>query len=144
MVMPKELQRLARIILESPDHIGVSTFLKALHDLRKSHSAFKNIHLDYSHEFWDAVRLASHEDLEQGLGQVLAARVGRPHALPKRAISTVHKSKGLETKNVLLLPCNANTFGENQRCLLYVALSRASHQLTIVVSRNKQSPLIEI
>jgi DNA helicase-2/ATP-dependent DNA helicase PcrA len=139
-----EIQGLAQHILGSPDHTGAAKFLTALHELRKSHAAFNNVHLDYSHEFWDAVRLGSHPDPEQGFAQVLAARARRPHALPGKAISTVHKSKGLEAKNVLVLPCNGDTFGEKHRCLLYVALSRASHELTLVVSRAKPSPLIEV
>ena len=139
-----EIQRLAQHFLDSPDHTGVAKFLTALHELRKSNAAFKKVHLDYSHEFWDAVRLGSHADLEQGFAQVLATRASRPHVLPEKAISTVHKSKGLQARNVLVLPCDSDTFGEEHRCLLYMALSRASHALTLVVSRDKPSPLIEI
>jgi AAA domain/UvrD-like helicase C-terminal domain len=142
--LPHELQSLARLIYGNPNHLGVAKFLMKLENLRKSHGAFKKISLDYTHEFWDAVRLGSNTDLEHGLGQLFASQSRKLHAPPRKAISTIHKSKGLEAKNVLLLPCNANTFGEKHRCLLYVALSRASHRLTLVVSRDKPSPLIEL
>lgn len=142
--LPKEIQGLARHILDKPDHTGIATFLVSLNELRKTNSAFKKVFLDYSHEFWDAVRLGSHPDPEQGFGQVLAARARRPHRLPDKVISTVHKAKGLEAKHVLVVPCNAKTFTEKHRCLLYVALSRASHSLTLVVSRDKPSPLIDL
>ncbi|MER8817203.1 ATP-binding domain-containing protein [Mesorhizobium sp. M0142] len=115
-----------------------------MNELRKTHPAFSKVFFDYSHEYWDAVRLGSHPDPEEGFGQVLAARARRPHPLPAKAISTVHKAKGLEAQNVLVLPCNADTFSEKHRCLLYVALSRASHSLTLVVSRDKPSRLIEL
>jgi superfamily I DNA/RNA helicase len=62
---------------------------------------------------------------------------------PARAISTIHKSKGLEAPHVLVMPCDATTFREKDRNLLYVAISRATESLTLVVSRSNPSPIIE-
>jgi DNA helicase-2/ATP-dependent DNA helicase PcrA len=66
--------------------------------------------------------------------------------LPAKAISTVHKAKGLECDGVLIMPCDAQHFGDSlaARCRLYVAMSRAKRSLTFVVSRQKPSPLIAL
>ena len=63
---------------------------------------------------------------------------------PDRAISTVHKAKGLEAGRVIVMPCNSKHFPDNEaaRNLLYVAISRATHSLTLVVSRSDPSPLL--
>ncbi len=41
------------------------------------------------------------------------------------------------------MPVNAQTFPDKEdvRCLLYVALSRTTHRLQVVLSRANQSPL---
>jgi DNA helicase-2/ATP-dependent DNA helicase PcrA len=44
---------------------------------------------------------------------------------------------------VLLMPCDATTFREKDRNLLYVAISRATKSLTLVISRTNPSPIIE-
>ena len=63
---------------------------------------------------------------------------------PDKAISTIHKAKGLECESVIVIPCDARTFADklDARCLLYVALSRAKTSLMLVVSRNNPSPLL--
>ncbi|HYS85680.1 MAG TPA: ATP-binding domain-containing protein [Bradyrhizobium sp.] len=63
---------------------------------------------------------------------------------PDRAISTVHKAKGLEAGRVIVMPCNSKHFPDNEaaRSLLYVAISRATRSLTLVVSRSDASPLL--
>jgi superfamily I DNA/RNA helicase len=67
-------------------------------------------------------------------------------APPAKAVSTIHKAKGLECDAVVVMPCDARTFPDSQEacCLLYVALSRAKSRLMLVVSRNAPSPLILI
>ena len=44
---------------------------------------------------------------------------------------------------MILMPCDARTFPnkEDARCLLYVALSRATDRLQLVLSRTNPSPL---
>jgi DNA helicase-2/ATP-dependent DNA helicase PcrA len=67
----------------------------------------------------------------------------RPEVPPK-AISTIHKAKGLECDGVIVMPCDAKTFPDSSeaRCLLYVALSRAKKRLLLVVSRDAPSSLL--
>jgi DNA helicase-2/ATP-dependent DNA helicase PcrA len=64
---------------------------------------------------------------------------------PPKAISTIHKAKGLESKNVLLMPCDARHFGNTlaARLKLYVAMSRAMSSLTFVVSKTDPSPIFK-
>jgi superfamily I DNA/RNA helicase len=62
-------------------------------------------------------------------------------------MSTIHKTKGLQCDSVIIMPCDARTFSDNQdaRCLLYVALSRAKSRLQLVLSGNHHpSPLLII
>jgi superfamily I DNA/RNA helicase len=61
-----------------------------------------------------------------------------------RAVSTIYKAKGLEAPNVVIMPCDGTTFREKDRRLLYFAISRASRNLTLVVSRSSPSPIIEL
>jgi len=42
------------------------------------------------------------------------------------------------------MPCDGTTFREKDRRLLYVAISRASRNLTLVVSRSNPSPIIDL
>ncbi len=141
---PAHLQTLARYIVSSPDHRGAADCLRALHELIATAPGFVGIvYLDYPREFWEAVTLGSSETAAAGLAEVAQRRTYRRWMPPVRAISTIHKSKGLEAPNVLVLPCDATTFREKDRNLLYVAISRATETLTLVVSRRKPSPIIE-
>jgi hypothetical protein len=65
---------------------------------------------------------------------------------PEKAISIIHKAKGLECDSVIVMPCDAKAFPDkpDARCLLYVALSRAKSRLLLVVSRHSPSPLLAI
>lgn len=65
---------------------------------------------------------------------------------PEKAISTIHKAKGLECDSVIVMPCDARTFPDklDARCLLYVALSRTKSRLLLVVSRINPSPILTI
>jgi hypothetical protein len=46
---------------------------------------------------------------------------------------------------VILMPCSAEQFKDDQvsRCLLYVAISRPSHRLMLVIPRKAPSPLFK-
>ncbi|MGE3774812.1 MAG: ATP-binding domain-containing protein [Gammaproteobacteria bacterium] len=65
---------------------------------------------------------------------------------PSKSIATIHKAKGLECENALLIPCDKAHFPDTDaaRCRLYVALSRARRSLTLVVSAASPSPLLKI
>lgn len=141
---PAQVQALARCIVSSPDHRGAADCLRALHRLMAAAPGFSGaIHLDHPREFWEAVSLGNSESAEAGLAMLAQRRSHRRWMPPVRAISTIHKSKGLEAPNVLVLPCDATTFREKDRNLLYVAISRATETLSLVVSRSKPSPIIE-
>ena len=140
---PALIQALARSLTAEPDHRGVSKMLMRLREMKEQQSAFGDIEIDHQKEFWEAVRLGDYESPDVGLAEITHRRTYTRPIPPSRAISTIHKAKGLECESVILMPCNAQTFPdkEDARCLLYVALSRATHRLQLVVSRTNPSPL---
>ena len=143
---PATIQELGRFLLAEPDHRGVAKLLARLAELKQGDADFADIEMDHSREFWEAVRLGNFEDLDAGLAEITHRRTyGRPKP-PDAAISTIHKAKGLECGNVVVMPCDATTFPdrEDARCLLYVALSRAKERLMLVVSRANPSPLLQL
>jgi superfamily I DNA/RNA helicase len=107
---------------------------------------FRDIKLDCHKEFWDAVRLGDFETPELGLADLAHRRAYSRPRPPDRAISTIHKAKGLECDSVIIAPCDNKTFPDkpDSRCLLYVALSRAKKDLMLIVSRDNPSPLLII
>lgn len=109
-------------------------------------SAFSSVKFDYHNEFWDAVRLGRFEDANEGLSEMMRRRNYVRPKVPSKAISTIHKAKGLECDDVLILPCDVRHFSDSlaARCKLYVAMSRAKRSLTFVVSRTAPSPLVRI
>lgn len=140
---PALIQTLAHKLLDQPNHRGVGEFLRGLHGAIKQHAEFSRIHIDYPREFWEAVRLGGAPDPQSGLLELAHRNAYTKRLPPSRAISTIHKAKGLQAPNVLVMPCDATSFREKDRRLLYVAISRASRNLTLVVSRTKPSPIIE-
>ena len=140
---PAVLQALGRTILNQPNHKGVSSFLRRLFDLTKTDPAFATIKFDYSREFWDAIHIGKFDNMNEGFAEILRRRSYARPLPPAKAISTVHKAKGLECASVLIMPCDAQHYRDtpSARCLLYVAMSRAMRSLTFVVSRQKPSPL---
>lgn len=120
--------------------------LRRLYELRESDPAFSKIEIDCHREFWDAVRLGEFDSTETGLAEITHRRTYLRPKPPPRAISNIHKAKGLECESVILMPCDGKTFPDNPetRCLLYVALSRATKRLLLVVSRDNPSPLFKL
>jgi DNA helicase-2/ATP-dependent DNA helicase PcrA len=137
------LQNVARILLENPNHVGVAKVIDHIGRLVTSDPAFKDIRIDLARELGDAKRLALFEDPDEGLLQLSARRNFARNRMPPKVISTVHKAKGLERRNVLIIPCDNAHFGDSdaKRCLLYVALSRPIRSLSIVVPKILPSPL---
>ncbi|WP_316199165.1 ATP-dependent helicase [Bradyrhizobium sp. SZCCHNS2002] len=140
---PATIQGLAKLIVQSPDHRGVSDALRRLHELTQTDSNFADIKFDSHREFWDAVCLGQFESPADGLADLAHRRAYARFQPPDRAISTIHKAKGLECENVIVMPCDARSFPdrEDARCLLYVALSRAKRELMLVISADNPSPL---
>lgn len=143
---PAMIQELARFLLMEPNHRGVAKMLRRLAELKQSDLDFSDIEMDCHKEFWEAVRLGSFEDLDAGLAEITHRRTYSRPKPPEKAISTIHKAKGLECGSAIVMPCDARTFPDRPdvRCLLYVALSRATDRVMLVVSRNNPSPLFLI
>lgn len=140
---PAEIQSIARLILGSPNHVGVSCALERVSSLMQTSEHFKDIRIDLRREFFEASRMQANPEIGTVL-QRLTHQRGSGNHIPAKAISTIHKSKGLETRTALLIPCEASNLAdtEKNRCLLYVALSRACEQLAVVVSETDPSPLL--
>lgn len=143
---PASLQALGRMLLQQPNHHGVAHVLRRLSELIASDNAFEAVKIDYYREFWDAVRLGQFSDPVEGLAEITRRRTHAHPSPPARAISTIHKAKGLECSDVVIMPCDAEHFGESpaSRCRLYVAMSRAKRSVTFVVSRTHPSPLLRL
>ena len=143
---PALIQELARFIVDDPSHRGVANMLKRMWEFRQHEPAFGAVEIDNRNEFWDAIRLGEFETPELGLAEITSRRsYSRPRP-PSRAISTIHKAKGIECEAVIVMPCDSRAFParDDARCLLYVAISRATRNLLLVVSRDDPSPLIDM
>jgi UvrD-like helicase C-terminal domain/UvrD/REP helicase N-terminal domain len=141
---PATLQTLARTVVSQPDHRGAAAMLTRVKELIDNDPAFSAIKIDHHREFYDAVRLGEFSDCEEAVTEITRRRTYARPTPPERCISTIHKAKGLECANVMVMPCDARHFPDNQtsRCLLYVAMSRASRTLTLVVSKSNPTPLL--
>jgi len=143
---PARVQALARLIVDEPNHVGASKVVARIAELRAADADFRPIQLDCYREFHEAARLGTFETAEVGFHEISRHRTYSRPQPPDKAISTIHKAKGLECKNVIIMPCDAKSFPDNQisRCLLYVAMSRASSRLMLVIPRASPSPLLII
>jgi hypothetical protein len=138
------VQELARFIITEPNHHGVAKLLVRLEELSESETSFEDVEIDRYREFRDAIRLEEFDDARLGVKELSHRRTYARPKPPRRAISTIHKAKGLECGSVIVIPCTAKTFPDkpDARCLLYVALSRAKERLALVVSTKDPSQLL--
>lgn len=143
---PAKLQDVGRHIVRNPDHRGVAAALRHLWELARTEDAFASVEIDYPTEYWDAIRLGSFDNPEDGCSEIARRRAWSRPPMPPSAISTIHKAKGLERDNVLVIPCDARHFADSDRArkLLYVAISRARTSLTLVVPTTGASRLLRI
>jgi hypothetical protein len=142
---PAVIQEIARYVVTEPNHRGVAKVLRRLVELKKEGGDFAGIEVDCHKEYWDAIRLGGFDDIDAGMIEITNRRTYTRPRPPDKAISTIHKAKGLECESVIVMPCNAKTFPDTfeARCLLYVAISRAKSRLMLVVSRLQPSPLLQ-
>lgn len=136
------IQGLARLIVDEPSHVGAAKALSQIANDR----AFDSVQLDRYREYHEAARLGQFECPQMGILEIARHRsYTRPHP-PLKAISTIHKAKGLECPDVIVMPCDAKSFPDKPlaRCLLYVAISRASHRLMLVIPPSNPSPLLSV
>jgi len=144
---PAKIQELSRLLIADPGHRGVAAVLRRLAEFKRADDGdFSDVKLDCSKEFWDAVHLGEFASADDGLAEKTHRRNYARLTPPAKAISIVHKAKGLECDATILIPCDSSTFPDNEtaRCLLYVAISRARRRLMMVVSRERPSPLLRI
>jgi hypothetical protein len=143
---PATIQQLARLLIMEPNHRGVSQVLRRLTELKERDPVFSDIEIDHYKEYWEAVRLGDFETPEAGFAEISHRRTYLRPQPPARALSIIHKAKGLECDSVILMPCDAKTFPDkpDARCLLYVALSRGMKRLLLVVSKQRPSPLFTL
>lgn len=143
---PAKIQELARLLVAEPDHRGVAKLLRRLCQLRTSDDDFRDIQLDGRREFFEAAGLDAFDDCQEGLLEIARRRAHAPQRMPRRAISTIHKAKGLEYGAACLMDCDDRSFPDSReaRCVLYVALSRAASRLQLVVSEHNPSPLLRL
>lgn len=133
--------------MNEPNHTGVAKCLKRLNDLVDAKTdGFTEVCIDYRNEFRDAIKLERFAAPEEGLAEINRRRSLAHPMPPPKCISTIHKAKGLECENALVIPCDGKHFSNSDaaRCKLYVALSRAKRRLTLVVSQSSPSPLLKI
>ena len=143
---PATIQELARFLVAEPNHCGIAKMLRRLSQLATTDSNFRDVKIDCGKEFWEATHLGDFETADDGLAEIAHRRIYSHPKPAQKAISTIHKAKGLECDSVIVMPCDAKNFPDRHdaRCLLYVALSRAKNHLMLVVSRNSPSPLLKI
>jgi len=143
---PATIQELARFLVAEANHCGVAKMLRRLSELTATDGNFAGIKIDCRKEFWEAIRLGDFDTADNGLAEITHRRIYSHPKPPEKAISTIHKAKGLECDSVIVMPCDTKNFPDKQeaRCLLYVALSRAKSRLLLVVSRSSPSPLFTV
>jgi len=144
---PKCLQELGRYLILNPNHHGVSKLLSSLKLLiTKGDFGFNDIKIDYNREFNDAIRLTDYDDPVIGFSDITKKRSYSRPKPPKRCLSTIHKAKGLQCENSIVMACDKKNFSSSNyaRCKLYVALSRAKSSLILVVPNDDPSPLLKI
>jgi len=141
---PKNIQAIARILLDTPNHQGIAGALEKIHELIQTNAAgFGDIKIVHGNEFRDAVRLKTFSCPDEGYAEIARRRSRALPTPPDRTLSTIHKAKGLECNKAVLIAGDKDQFGSTtySRCKLYVAISRAKTSLTIVISNNNPSNL---
>ncbi|NNH32885.1 ATP-binding domain-containing protein, partial [Rhizobium sp. SEMIA 4085] len=106
-------------------------------------AGFTHMCIDLKSEVHDAIKLGDLLTAKDGLAEINRRRTFSHPEPWKKSISTVHKSKGLECENALMMMCDRHSFSstEYKRRLMYVGLSRAKKSLTLIVCRENPTPL---
>ncbi|WP_421866238.1 UvrD-helicase domain-containing protein [Parvibaculum sp.] len=144
---PRNLQSLARIICENPNHLGVAGALRALRTLvRENAAGFETVKIDMINEYSEAERLDAFADFDTAHEELARRRTRSRRVPPRKCISTIHKAKGLECDHVMLVVNRVNDLSGTlySRNRLYVGLSRARRSLTIVVPDVADTAVLKI
>lgn len=145
--MPGQLQAIASHLIAEPSHRGVAKALEHLIGLvERKENGFSDIEFDLKSEVRDAVRMGAFDVAADGFAEITRRRTFSHAQPPRKCLSTIHKSKGLECANALIMMCDRSAFSgtEYKRRLLYVGLSRAKEKLTLIVSQNNATPLFNV
>lgn len=144
---PENIQAIARRIMDEPSHVGVAAALDLIRKLVESKEAgFDTVKVDHRIEFRDAIRLGQFPSADEAFSEIARKRSYARPSPPTQALSSIHKAKGLECDNVLIMGCGKEQFSATTyaRCKMYVALSRAKKSLTMVVPHTNPSPLLKL
>lgn len=144
---PANIQAVARCLLADPSHRGVAAALHLIQAFIQGNAAgFDAVKIDLRAEFKDAIRIGQFSDPAEGFVEISRRRSYSRPSPPNIALSSIHKVKGLECENVLLMACDRKQFTATSyaKCKLYVALSRARKSLTLVIPDTNPSPLFKI
>jgi superfamily I DNA/RNA helicase len=117
--------RALSMIYANPDHRGLAAAM--------DHMSRSNTYQVRFPHHAATLRAMSRTDDPRGHLQSLS-RLRRRRTLPNFSTSTVHKAKGLEFRRVLVCPADQHQYPPSPygARLFYVAISRATHRLTIV------------
>lgn len=144
---PANIQAVARCIVDDPAHTGVAAAISLIKELVEQREAgFDNVKIDHRIEFQDAIRLGRFSGPDEAFAEIARKRSYARPSPPARALSSIHKAKGLECDNALIMACDDRQFSGTiySRCRMYVALSRAKTSLTLVVPSTDPTPLFKI
>ena len=143
--IPPQMRAMAAAVHGEPNHKGFSTATEHLRQLIEGENCpFSNIRIDYPRELNDLIQLGRFDQADTGLAEIMQRRSRAHPKPPRKCLSTVHKSKGLEAHTVVVFACDGQHFPDRpaKRNLLYVALSRATTNLVIVRSDANPCPLL--
>lgn len=143
--IPPQMRTMAAAVHGEPSHKGFSTATEHLRRLIEGDNhPFSDIRIDYPRELNDLVQLGRFDQADIGLAEIMRHRSRAHPKPPRKCLSTVHKSKGLEAHTVVVFACDGQHFTDRpaKRNLLYVALSRATTNLVIVRSDANPCPLL--
>lgn len=140
------IQRMANPILAEPNHFGVSKLFQEFPTILQELPWQGLPKLNYRREFQEACKLGEYSSAFEAMAALTQGRAHRQVALPRRAVSTIHKSKGLEFEEVVVMGLESAFFNDTprSRALLYTALSRAVKGITLVIPNTDLTPLIQI
>ena len=132
-------EELERIYADST----VVTFLKTLRSVtvRRDEINWQPLRWQTLHVLTDR-RLHEGDDVAETLQHVIQMRKETTRC-PRAFVSTIHRVKGREFDEVVIPYASASSFGNDDasRRLLYVALTRATKRLRILIPRTDPSPL---
>ena len=144
---PAHIQAIARCLLVDPSHNGVAAALDLIRDFVEGKaSGFDAVKVDLRTEFKEAIRIGQFTDPDDAFSEISRIRTYSRLSPPVRVLSSIHKAKGLECDNVLLMACDKTQFTTTSyaKCKLYVALSRAKKSITLVVPDTNASSLFKL